>query len=143
MKGKSIACAVVGAVVALSTAALFSKANKGVVPPNPNKPETYYKYAERLNLLEVVNTSDPNAGDIIANRQGKLIIERCIGEVIDANTGDGCVLGGDPEYNYISYMDVPNIQNGDVICTYFVYNTESSEPDDILYRFDYVIDRTK
>lgn len=142
MKGKSIARAVVGAVVALSTAALFSKANASA-KPDPNKPESYYKYAEQLNLLEVVNSNDLDAAGKITNRKGKLIIERCIGEVINAETGDGCVLGGDPEYNYISYMDVPNIQNGDVICTYFVYNTESSEPDDILYRFDYVIDRTK
>jgi hypothetical protein len=142
MKGKSIACAVAGAIVALSTAALFSKANASA-KPNPNKPESYYKYAESIGLVEIVNANDPNAGDKITNRNGKLIIERCIGKVISAETGDGCVLGGDPEYNYISYMDVPNIQNGDVICTYFVYNTESSEPDDILYRFDYVIDRTK
>ena len=74
----------------------------------------------------------------LENRNGKLIIERVIGVVDDAETGAGLILG--TEY-YISYKRVDGISNGDRICSYFVYNPDTNYIDDIIMRFDYVIGR--
>lgn len=140
MKKKLIAIAA-GISVALTAAGIFSKANAKPHAPDPSKPMSYYDYAESIDLMEVINSNEPDVWERIENRNGKLIIERCIGEVLDAETGAGLVYNGDAEYNYISYRCVNDIQNGDVICTYFIYNTESNGTDDILHRFDYIIDR--
>lgn len=99
----------------------------------------YYEYAEFLNLVEIHNTNELTTEDLI-NRNGKLIIERCVGVVEDAETGAGRVLYGDPEYDYISYASVKGIRNGNIICTYFIYNPDTNYEDDILMRFDYIID---
>lgn len=97
----------------------------------------YYEYAEDLELIKVIDSTDLTM-DMIAARNGKLIIEKAVGVVTDAETGAGYVLGY-PDF-YISYASVEDIQNGDVICTYFVYNPDSDYEDDILMRFDYIID---
>jgi len=76
--------------------------------------------------------------EMLAARNGKLIIERAVGIVEDAETGAGHVIGY-PEF-YISYARVEGISNGNVICTYFIYNPETNYEDDILMRFDYIID---
>lgn len=55
--------------------------------------------------------------------------------------GDGRVLNyTDPDYYYINYSRVENISVGDVILTYCVYNPNTNYEDDILERFDYIID---
>ena len=46
-----------------------------------------------------------------------------------------------PDYYYISYRSVEDFQEGDTILTYFIYNPDTNYTDDILERFDYVIDR--
>ena len=99
----------------------------------------YYEYAEFLNLVEIHNANDLTT-EKLQNRNGKLIIERVVGVVEDAETGAGRVLYGDPEYYYISYASVKGIRNGNIICTYFIYNPDTNYEDDILMRFDYIID---
>lgn len=98
----------------------------------------YYTYAESLDLVEIINANDLTFEEL-NSRNGKLIIERVIGIVEDAENGVGHVLFS-PNYEYISYESVKGIRNGNIICTYLIYNPDTNYEDDILMRFDYVID---
>lgn len=104
---------------------------------NKAKDIDYYAYADSLDLIEIVNSPDLSMEELAA-RNGKLIIEQVVGVVTDAETGDGYIVGY-PDY-YISYASVEGIQNGDVVCSYMVYNPDNNYEDDILIRFDYIID---
>lgn len=97
----------------------------------------YYKYADSLGLIEIIDSNDLTLS-MLQNRNGKLVIERVIGVVTDAETGKGNVLFN--SNYYISYADVPDIANGNVICTYLIYNPDTNYEDDIIARFDYIID---
>lgn len=78
--------------------------------------------------------------DMLVDRNGKIIIEEIIGEVTSVD-GDGRILNcADPNYNYISYRRVDNITVGDTIKTYCVYNPFSDYEDDVVMRFDFVVD---
>ena len=90
-----------------------------------------------------VYNSDELTGDILEHRNGKIIIERCIGEVTNATTSDGRVLNAaDEEYNYISYKGVNlGINNGTRIVTFLCYNPDTNGVDDILDRYDYILTR--
>lgn len=102
------------------------------------KPMDYYAYANTLDIAEIIDTNKLTT-EALEHRNGKLIIEKCIGVVEDAETGKGYVIGN-PDF-YISYRNVKGIANGNVVCTYFVYNPDTNEIDDILHRFDYIIDK--
>lgn len=52
--------------------------------------------------------------------------------------GDGKVYNADAEYNYISYART-DAQAGDKIITVFFLNPTNTEPDDYIYRHDYII----
>lgn len=86
------------------------------------------------NKVEVYNTSDLSA-ETLENRNGNIIIERVLGIVTDAENGHGCEFNG----NYISYSSVDDISNGDLVCTYLIYNTDTNCIDDIAARYDYVM----
>ena len=86
------------------------------------------------NRVEVINSNELTATQL-ENRNGNIIIERVLGVVTDAERGNGCELNG----NYISYKSVDGISNGDIICTYLVYNPNTNCIDDIAARYDYVI----
>lgn len=98
----------------------------------------YYAYANTLDLAEIIDTNKLTI-EALEHRNGKLIIEKCIGVVEDAATGKGYVLEN-PDF-YISYKSVNGIKNGNIICTYFIYNPDTNEIDDIISRFDYIIDK--
>jgi hypothetical protein len=100
----------------------------------------FYAYADPLDLIKIIDTQDLTLEDL-ENRNGKLIIERVIGIVEDAETGDGRCFNGEEYYNYISYKGTPGISNGDIICSYMIYNPDNNYEDDIIMRFDYIIDR--
>lgn len=74
--------------------------------------------------------------DVLANRQGKLIIEKCVGKVLD-DEKNGAIQNADSDYNYISYADV-DCTKGDTVTTYLIYNPETNYTDDVIERFDYV-----
>ena len=107
--------------------------------PQTESAMDYSVYTDALDLIEIVEASELDA-DVLQTRNGKLIIERCIGIVDNAETGDGHVLNEDPNCNYISYRGVPGVLTGNVVCTYFIYNPDTNYIDDILLRFDYIID---
>ena len=112
-----------------------------VIPTLENHDATsetdYYAYAESLDLAEIIN-SPALTMEVLENRNGKLIIERIVGEVTDAETGEGYIIGW-PEF-YIDYAEVQGISNGDIICSYLIYNPDNNDCNDIMLRFDYIID---
>lgn len=93
---------------------------------------------EKIGIVREYNTEDLTY-DILANRNGDIIIEKMIGTVVDKK-GNG-KLYGMGKYNYISYKGVKGIRKGDVILTICIYNPKNNYEDDIVERFDYIIDR--
>ncbi len=96
---------------------------------------------ENLNLndfdyVQIIDFgSDP---ELLENRDGKIIIEKAIGVVLDEE-GNGELLNCNSCSNcYIKYgKSDENI--GDIVLTYFIYNPDSDYYDDIMLRYDYVI----
>lgn len=127
---------IIGVILLFGVAIAVQKAAK---TPQPESAIDYSGYTDALNLIEIVEASELDA-DALQTRNGKLIIERCIGIVDNAETGEGHVLNEDPESNGISYRSVTGISTGNVICTYFIYNPDNNYIDDIIMRFDYIID---
>ena len=105
---------------------------------NEKQKSDYHILADELDLIQFVDMHDLTYREL-TNRNGKLIIERIIGVVDNASTGAGHVIHEDVDY-YISYKGVDGIQNGNIICSFFVYNPSTNYDDDVLMRFDYVID---
>lgn len=95
----------------------------------PNKTET--TETETDNICQVYDSSELTE-DILANRQGKLIIEKCVGTVKD-DEKNGSLEDG----SYISYTDVDCIK-GDTVITYLIFNPETNYSDDVVGRFDFV-----
>ena len=92
-----------------------------------------------------VYNSDELTGDILEHRNGKIIIERCIGEVTNATTGDGkvdiysqVVMNWD---RFFDYLWENHINNGTRIVTFLCYNPDTNGVDDILDRYDYILTR--
>lgn len=81
--------------------------------------------------------------EILENRKGTWVIERCIGLVTDKQTGDGKLLNyADPEYYYISYRGLTEKYcDGTIVLSYMVYSPANNYTDDIIERFDFVICR--
>ena len=94
-------------------------------------------YSKANDHIEIINSCDLTIEEL-QSRNGKLIIEVVIGQVDNFVTGAGHILDN-PDY-YISYKGVEGISNGNIICTYFIYNPENNYEDDIMYRYDYIID---
>lgn len=113
--------------------------------PKKESPEVgsldfYRNLSDEIGAIEIIDSADLSLEDL-ENREGKIIIEKCIG-VVENSDGDGKVLNCyDPDYDYISYRSVEDFQVGDTILTYLIYNPDTTYTDDILERFDYVIDR--
>ncbi len=77
------------------------------------------------------------------SKNHRIIIEKCIGEVTSPE-GDGKVLNYDnPDDYYINYSSITGVSTGDIILTYFIYNPDTDYFDDVLLRFDYIIDDKK
>ena len=102
-------------------------------------------YQNGYEYMMIYDTEELTA-EILENRtqQESIIIERVIGMVTNREQdGDGIVLNTkDTEYNYISYRSVDfETCDGTIILTYFVYNHGTDYVDDIMERYDFVLDR--
>ena len=97
-----------------------------VIPVVPNETET-----KTDNICQVYDSSELTE-DILANRQGKLIIEKCVGTVTD-DEKNGSLEDG----SYISYENI-DCTKGDTIVTYLIYNLNTNYTDDVIKRFDYI-----
>ena len=125
-----------------ATIAIFASVAFSTVAFSAERVDEYRKIADDLDIIQVYDAEDLTI-DILENRNedGKIIIEKVIGQVLDSK-GNGKVLNTDDEYfNYISYKYVKGARVGDVILSYFIYNPDTNGEDDILDRFDYIIDR--
>lgn len=107
----------------------------------------YDNMIQNTNTIEIYNTSELTH-DIMKNRNGKIIVEKIIGEVTDHDL-NGKILNCDSNNggytnkdggNYINYERVDGAKEGDKIVTYFIYNPFTNEQDDILTRMDFIID---
>jgi len=92
--------------------------------------------------IRVYDASELTA-EILENRSGTMIVERCIGLVTSKQRGDGIVLNAaNEDYNYISYRGVYRpISDGTVMLSYMVYNPDNNYVDDIMERYDFVLSR--
>lgn len=120
-----------------------------VIQENPevaeDEPEegtlAYYERLEedlRAYGMQIVESKDLTY-DMLVNRNGATIVEKCIGVVLDEE-GNGEVINGIPDYNYICYAGLEeDLQPGTVVLTYCVYNPDTSYEDDIILRYDYIV----
>lgn len=68
-------------------------------------------------------------------------MERCIGVVTNSEQGDGVVLNAaNADYDYIGYrgIDWP-LSDGAVLLSYMVYNPGNEYVDDIVERYDFIL----
>jgi len=100
----------------------------------------YNQLSSDLNIIQVYETKDLKS-DILENRNGNIIIEKIIGQVLNTE-GDGIIINTEDDYyNYISYRGVEGAEVGDIVFTYCIYNPDTTYTDDIIERFDYIIDK--
>ena len=109
--------------------------------------EFYDGMIEDVNTLKIYDTDDLTP-EVMANRNGKIIIEKIVGKVtndkldgiiLNCNTEDGGYTNKDGG-NYISYKRVDGVKKGDKVLTYYIYNPFTNEQDDVLTRLDFIID---
>lgn len=104
-----------------------------------------------MNMVEVgysnfhIYDSRNVTGGMLANRtkSEKIIIERVIAMITNADReGDATVLNTNGDYTYISYYGTDlDYTTGTIMITYLMYNPETDYEDDIIERYDYVLDR--
>ena len=109
--------------------------------------EFYDDIIQNVNTMEIYDTAELTP-QIMANRNGKIIVEKIIGKVINHKL-DGEILNCNAEAggytnkdggNYINYERVDGAKEGDKILTYYIYSPFSNEQDDVLTRLDFIID---
>lgn len=101
-------------------------------------------FSERYDGDVIIYNSNELSLEMLENRNGDVIIERCYGLVTDKENGAGKVLYPyDEDYDYISYFRCKGfgIREGTLIMTYLVYNPDSNYCDDIIDRFDCLVSR--
>lgn len=124
-----------------------TKVHDGMYVDNVSQVEFFDNMIKDVNTIEIYDTSELTP-QIMADRKGKIIVEKIIGEVTNHNL-DGKILNCDTDNggytnkdggNYISYERVDGAKEGDKILTYFLYNPFTNEQDDVLTRMDFIID---
>lgn len=127
-------------IAATKTGVLLSNGTEGfyIDAPDliPHIPETHASILEKeIDDYEVEVISDnyltfEELTDTITNRKGTIIIE-IISGTMTSETGDGI-----DQYGYYTAYDPEKFSKGDRIDTVFIYNPDTNEPDDILFRID-------
>lgn len=109
--------------------------------------EFYDGMIEDVNTLNIYDTDDLTP-EIMANRNGKIIVEKIVGrvtndkldgEILNCNAEEGGYTNKDGG-NYINYERVEGAKKGDKILTYYIYSPFTNEQDDVLTRLDFIID---
>ena len=100
----------------------------------------YKAYVQTENIAVIREFwSEDLTAETLETRGSDIIVEKNIGVVVD-NDLNGRVMGGDPDFSYISYSGVTGAKKGDVILTISIYQPGNTSIDDIAIRFDYIID---
>lgn len=104
-----------------------------------------------MNIVEVgysnfhIYDSRNVTGEMLTNRteSDKIIVERVIAIITNREReGDAKVLNTNGDYTYISYYGTDlDYTIGTIMITYLMYNPETDYEDDIIERYDYVLDR--
>lgn len=104
-----------------------------------------------MNIVEVgysnfhIYDSRNVTGEMLTNRteSDKIIVERVIAIITNKERkGDAKVLNTNGNYTYISYYGTDlDYTTGTIMITYLMYNPETDYEDDIIERYDYVLDR--
>lgn len=124
-----------------------TKVHDGIYVDNVSQVEFYDNMIKDVNTIEIYDTSELTP-QIMANRKGKIIVEKIIGKVVNQKL-DGKILNCDTDNggytnkdggNYINYNRVEGAKEGDKILTYYIYNPFTNEQDDVLTRMDFIID---
>lgn len=124
-----------------------TKVYNGMYVDNVSQVEFFDNMIKDVDTIEIYDTSELTP-QIMANRKGKIIVEKIIGKVTSHNL-DGKILNCDTDNggytnkdggNYISYERVDGAKEGDKILTYYIYNPFNNEQDDVLTRMDFIID---
>ena len=124
-----------------------TKVHDGIYVDNVSQVEFFDNMIKGVNTIEIYDTSELMP-QIMADRKGKIIVEKIIGEVVNHKL-DGKILNCDTDNggytnkdggNYISYERVDGAKEGDKILTYYIYSPFTNEQDDVLTRMDFIID---
>lgn len=104
--------------------------------------QLYTKYGE---YAQIYDSSDLSIKKI-ENRDGKLIVERCICyvEKFENGEGFGTILNCfSKDYAYIHFEKTGEpLYKGTIVVTYLVYNPNTKLVDDVVEVYDFVISRT-
>ena len=91
--------------------------------------------------------SDELTDDILTHRAegNTLIVERVFAEITDSRPdlsdgADGVILGTNDPIEY-RFMMMP-VTEGTIMCTYLIYDPNNNDVDDIVNRYDFVLDRS-
>ena len=144
-------CLGIGISIGLNTADNVSiteiKVHDGKYLDSVSQVEFYDSIIKDVDTIEIYDTSELTP-QVMANRNGKIIVEKIIGEVTSHKL-DGKILNCDTDNggytnkdggNYINYERVDGAKEGDKILTYYIYNPFTNEQDDVLTRMDFIID---
>lgn len=124
-----------------------TRVHDGKYLDNVSQVEFYDNMIQNVNTIEIYDTSELSP-QIMANRNGKIIVEKIIGKVtsynldgkiLNCNVDDGGYTNKDGG-NYINYERVDGAKKGDKIVTYFIYNPFTNAQDDVLTRLDFIVD---
>lgn len=99
------------------------------------------EFEKEVYLYRLYDSSELT-GEMLENRNGDVIVERCIGIVVNKETGDGRLLNyPDPDYYYISYSRMDEVRDGTIVLSYMVYDPDNNYTDGIMERYDFVLSR--
>lgn len=124
-----------------------TKVHDGIYVDNVSQVEFFDNMIKDVDTIEIYDTSELTP-QIMANRKGKIIVEKIIGkvtshkldgEILNCSIDDGGYTNKDGG-NYINYERVDGAKEGDKILTYYIYSPFSNEQDDVLTRLDFIID---
>lgn len=104
----------------------------------------YSLESEGYDNVRVYDASDVTA-EVLESRAGVTVVERCIGIVTDAESGDGEVLNAaDSDYDYIGYRNVGrDLEDGEVLVSYMVFSNTNEDIDGIEERYDFSLGITQ
>lgn len=149
MKSKMALCLLTGIIIGSSlsnvqTDKIIQAENKAEY--YNSQTEFYDNMIENVSIMEIYDTSEITP-EIMANRNGKIIVEKIIGKVTSHKL-DGQILNCDVDNggytnkdggNYISYERVDGAKEGDKIVTYYIYSPFTNEQDDVMARLDFIL----
>lgn len=125
------------------TATILTSATEGIAGTSLG----FYKRLVKRNKIGQVRVYDAEnlTARMLETRYDDIIIERVYGVVVNKK-GDGRQLNAPKGHDYISYKGAKGAKKGDVIMTLLVYaptgkKYDEGNVDDIVDRFDYIIDK--